>query len=94
MDYIIYIDYDYANAGSGRLTGTQFGQEVNLVLTSLRVNCVLRLVDMKTGEELYRSATLQGDNQYQILFATDEWIPSVNPPIGAAFAEAVSAIPR
>ena len=94
VDYILYIDYDYVNVGSGHLTGTQFGQEVDRVLTSLLVNCVLRLVDAQTGEELYRSAVLQGANQYQILFATDEWIPSMNPPIGAAFAEAVNAIPR
>ena len=94
VDYIIYLDYDYANAGSGRLTTTQFGVESSSILTSLRVNCVLRVVNMKTGEELYRSAALQGDTQYQVLFATDEWIPSMNPPIGQAFAEAMAAIPR
>lgn len=93
VDYIIYIDHDYSKAGTGHMTGTMGGSDVDRYVTTLKVNSVLRVVDMKTGEELYRSGTIQADNQYQLLFATDDWVPSVNPPIGDAFAEAVAAIP-
>ena len=91
VDYILYIDYDYAINGTGVVTGTLVSEHV---VTLLKVNCVLRVVNVKTGEELYRSAYQYGDNQYQLLFAMEDWVPSVNPNIGQAFAEAVAAIPR
>lgn len=87
VDYVIYLDYDYSVCAS--VSG----------LDALQMNCVVRLVNENTGEELYRSDKILGDTDYNDPYrlehlAEEDWVVCGNPPIGRALAEAIAAIPR
>lgn len=92
VDYIIYLDYDYAVCES--VPGND-GQ----MLDALQMYCVVSLVNERSGEELFRSEKLMGDTDYNDPYrleylAGDGWLACGNPPIGEALAEAIAALPN